>query len=117
MEQEHTTNKGQEQEKHKVADVFILIALGYWAFSMISNKLLTTFIDDFYNSPVRFVMAFIWIIFAFSPFAFAFGIKHPTRRIVGIILAFMLFAFSMYQQIDYLIFLLKDNWDASGAGF
>lgn len=109
MTQENNTKTNDQ--RHRGVDILIVIALGYWVFSSILNKLLTIFIDDFYSSPARFIIAIVWIFFAFTPFAFAFGIKNKTTRIVGLILAFILFAFSMYQQVEYLIYLVKDVSD------
>ncbi len=106
-----TKENNPRNNDHRGVDILIIIALGYWIFSHILNQLLTKFVDDFYSSPARFILAIVWMFFAFTPFAFAFGIKNTTTRIIGLILAFVIFAISMYQQIEYFIYLVQDVGD------
>ena len=99
----------QVVERIRPIDIILLITLAYWAVIHIINGILNAFVEDWYSTPLRLVMATLWLGFGLSPFVFAAAIRNMPLKIIGIIFAFVVFAFVAYGQIEWIIYSLKED--------
>ena len=99
----------QVTERTRPIDIILLITLAYWAVIHIINGILNAFVDDWYSTPIRLVMAILWLGLGLAPFVFAAAIKNMTLKIIGIIFAFVVFGFVAYGQIEWIVFSLQED--------
>jgi hypothetical protein len=78
---------GAAPGKGRIIDIFVFIALAYWLASHLINALLQRLVENWWDSPVKYVQIFFNLVFALMPIVFALSIKNKVLKIIGIILA------------------------------
>ncbi|MDP4952685.1 MAG: hypothetical protein NWQ53_03495 [Flavobacteriales bacterium] len=106
---EKQTPQATKKTSSIAIDIILLITLAYWAVIHIINGLLNFFVEDWYSTPLRYVMAILWLGFGLAPFVFAAAIRNMTMKIIAIIFAFVVFGFVAYGQIDWIIYSMKED--------
>ena len=89
-------------DNSKTIDVLVLIGLGFWLLSSSANFILTTIIEDWYDTPVRYFQVLTNLIFAVLPIIFAFSIKNKDMRIIGIIVGALITIYLFSSNIYWL---------------
>jgi hypothetical protein len=79
--------------------VFILITL----ISEIAQFAIQKLIDNWYESPAKYVQGSLWLLQYVSFILPAIAIKNKTLKIIGIILVLMLIIYWGYSNIKFMI--------------
>ena len=91
----------QQETNDNTSSILLIIYLAIIMFSGIAQQLLTTLVEDWYQTPVRFVYYVIGFISSACIILPALAIKNKTLKLIGIIMSSLLIVvMSLYRYVD-----------------
>jgi len=90
-------------------DVLVLISMIYWFSMNLIDFLLTEFVDNWYDGPIkyiRFVLNCFWFL---MPLILPLAITNKTLRTIGLIVGSILCMYLIYNNLVWIIADLKKS--------
>ena len=89
----------QQETNDNTSSILLIIYLAIIMFGGIAQQLMTTLVDDWYQTPVSFVDYVIGFISSACIILPALAIKNTTLRLIGIIMSSLLIVMSVYNYV------------------
>ena len=90
----------QQETNDNTSSILLIIYLAIIMFSGIAQRLVTVLVEDWYQTPVKFVFYAIGFISSACIILPALAIKNTTLKIIGIILSSLLIIMSIYSYVE-----------------
>jgi len=98
----------RQTSSNNTIDIFVFLSIAYWFAMDLANFVIKKVVDDWWsNDLVTYFRIGTNIVFAAIPIVFAISVRNRTLKIIAIILGALLSIYMLYNNIDWLIYLLK----------
>ena len=88
---------------NKTADILLVVFVGIGFFCGIMNFLINRFVDNWYESPIKYVQGFFWILQNLILILPALAIRNKILKIVSVIFTSLLVIDWIYSNIQFLM--------------
>ena len=99
----YTQPTAQIVSRSNSMDTYVFLALAYWFITSLINLVIRTTIDDWFDSPAKFIQIGTNLIFAVVPLVIALSIKDRALKTPAIIFGVLLSLYILYNNLDWLI--------------
>lgn len=93
-----------EETDSKTSDFFLIIYIGISFVLYIANFAIEELVENWYESPTKYIRASLWIIQNLSVLLIPLAIKNKNLKIVGLIITAIMVIYWVYLNIKFMIY-------------
>lgn len=86
----------------KFSDTLLIIYISFFAFTTLSQLLIQTLSQNWYEGNTKYLLGFIWILHNLSAILIPISIKNKTIKLFGIIITTLLIIYGIAGNISFI---------------
>lgn len=97
-----TYTPSNESTNSKSSDTFLIIFISIAFISAIAQFAIQKLVDNWYESPTKYIQASLWLLQNLSFLLIPLAIKNKTLKIVGFIITAIMVIYWVYTNIEFM---------------
>lgn len=97
-----TYTPSNESTNSKSSDTFLIIFISIAFISAIAQFAIQKLVDNWYESPTKYIQASLWLFQNLSFILIPLAIKNKTLKIVGFIITAIMVIYWVYTNVEFM---------------
>ena len=95
----------EENNNSKLSDTFLIVFVSIVFIASIAEFVILEFVDNWYESPTKYIRSCLWILQNLSFILIPLSIKNKFMKIIGIIFTALMVIYWVYTNVAFIM-----NW-------